>query len=192
MFGCRRRELLDRTLVWDQRHLLHALREFETFYNGHRPHQCIANARPPAAPWAAQQARNLATDLRTRMESLRFLLRDRDTKYTKPFDDVFQAEDMNVLLSAPRAPRMNAHCERVIRTIRSEALDHVLIINEAHARRVLAEYQDHYNRHRPHQARAQCPPETAEQPTTPEDLNGRRLLRTRRLGGTINEYRYVA
>ena len=146
----------------------------------------------PTGEWAAQQARNLTAVLGSRMDSLRFVLRDRDTKYTESFDAVFQAEDTDTLLSAPRAPRMNAHCERVIRTIRSEALDHVLIINEAHARRVLAEYQDHYNRHRPHQARAQCPPETAEQPTTPEDLNGRRLLRTRRLGGTINEYRYVA
>ncbi|WP_217919113.1 transposase [Actinomadura sp. BRA 177] len=41
-----RRELLDRTLIWNQRHLLHALREFEAFYNEHRPHQGIANARP--------------------------------------------------------------------------------------------------------------------------------------------------
>lgn len=41
-----RRELLDRTLIWNQRHLLHALREFEQFYNCHRPHQGIANARP--------------------------------------------------------------------------------------------------------------------------------------------------
>ena len=126
------------------------------------------------------------------MESLRFVLRDRDTKYTASFDGVFQAEDMDVLLSAPRASRMNAHCERVIRTIRHEALDHVLIVNEAHARRVLTEFQEHYNGHRPHQARAQRPPDAAEQPTTIEDLKGRRLLRTRRLSGTINEYRYVA
>ena len=146
----------------------------------------------PTGQWATQQARNLAADLGTRMESLRFVLRDRDTKYTESFDAIFQSEDMDVLLSAPRAPRMNAHCERVIRTIRREALDHVLIINQAHARRVLTEYQDHYNRHRPHQARAQRPTDTAEQPTTIEDLNGRRLLRTRRLGGTINEYRYAS
>ncbi|RFC70990.1 integrase [Streptomyces sp. AcE210] len=45
-----RRELLDRTLIWNQRHLLHALREFETFYNEHRPHQGIANARPLPQP----------------------------------------------------------------------------------------------------------------------------------------------
>jgi putative transposase len=60
----------------------------------------------------------------------RFVLRDRDTKDTGSFDAVFQAEDMDILLGAPRAPRMNAHCERVIRTIRSEALDHILILTE--------------------------------------------------------------
>ena len=146
----------------------------------------------PTGEWAAQQARNLADDLGSRMESLRFVLRDRDAKYTKSFDSVFQVEDMDVLLSAPRAPKMNAHCERVIRTIRREALDHVLIINQAHACRVLTEFQDHYNGHRPHQTRGQRPPDAAEQATTIEDLNGHRLLRTRRLGGTINEYRYAA
>jgi hypothetical protein len=82
-----------------------------------------------------QQARNLAVDLGERMEPLRFLLRDRDTKYDQRFDAVFEAEDVDVLLSAPRAPLMNAHCERVIGTIRREALDHVLIMNEAHAGR---------------------------------------------------------
>jgi transposase InsO family protein len=148
--------------------------------------------RHPTGAWATQQARNVAADLGTRMESLRFALRDRDTKYTESFDAIFQSEDMDILISAPRVPRMNAHCERVIRTIRHEALDHVLIINQAHARRVLTEFQDHYNRHRPHQARAQRPPDAAEQPTIIDDLNGRRLLRTRRLGGTINEYRYAS
>ncbi|MFG2525039.1 integrase core domain-containing protein [Streptomyces sp. NPDC048527] len=67
-------------------------------------------------------------------------------------------------LSAPRAPRVNAHCERVIGTICREALDHVLIMNEAHARHVLAEYQNHYNRHRPHRSRGQRPPEAQKQP----------------------------
>jgi hypothetical protein len=59
-----------------------------------------------------QQARNLAADLGTRMEFLRFLLRDRDGKYGQSFDAVFEAEEMEILMSAPRAPRMNAHCER--------------------------------------------------------------------------------
>jgi transposase InsO family protein len=104
----------------------------------------------PTAQWAIQQARYLAGDLGGRVESLRFLLRDRDSKYTSSFDAVFEAAEMTVLPSAPQAPRMNAHCERVIGTIRREVLDHVLIMNEAHAGQVLAAYQDHYNRHRPH------------------------------------------
>ncbi|MBQ0901996.1 hypothetical protein [Micromonospora sp. U21] len=72
------------------------------------------------------------------MESLRFLLRDRDGKYGQSFDAVFDAEEMEILKCAPQAPRMNAHCERGIGSIRREALNHVLIMNEAHARHVLA------------------------------------------------------
>ena len=87
---------------------------------------------------------------------------------------------------------MNAHCERVIGTIRREALDHVLIMNEVHARQVLAEFQHHYNRHRPHQARNQRPPEAQDQPPAGHVPHPQTLLRTRVLGGVINEYRYAA
>ncbi|WP_442819586.1 integrase core domain-containing protein [Streptomyces sp. NBC_00841] len=125
----------------------------------------------PTRDWAVQQARNLATDLGTRMESLRFLLRDRDSKYGQP--------------------RMNAHCERVIGTIRREALDHVLIMNEAHARHLLATHQRHYNEHRPHQTLNQLPPGADQQSIAVHESEGRRLLRTCVLGGVINEYRYV-
>jgi hypothetical protein len=86
----------------------------------------------PTREWAVQQDRNLAADLGTRT-----------------FDAVFQAEELEILNSAPQAPRMNAHCERVIGSIRREALDHVLIMNETHARHVLAAYQQHYNEYRP-------------------------------------------
>jgi transposase InsO family protein len=126
------------------------------------------------------------------VETLRFLLRDRDGKYGAAVDAVFEAEELEVILSAPRAPRMNAHCERIIGSIRREVLDHVLIVNEAHAREVLAAYQQHYNQHRPHQARHQLPPDAREQPTSVHDLDTRRVLRTRILGGLINEYRYAA
>lgn len=138
----------------------------------------------PTRYWAVQQARNTAADLGRRTESLRFLLRDRDDKYGQAFDAVFEAEEMEILKSAPQVPRMNAHCERVIGSIRREALDHVLIMNEAHARRVLAAHQRHCDEHRPHRAH--------EQTTAVDDLEGRRLLRTRVLGGVINEYRYAA
>jgi putative transposase len=99
---------------------------------------------------------------------------------------------MEVLKSAPQAPRMNAHCERIIGTIRREALDHILIMNEAHARHVLAAYERHYNEHRPHQARNQLPPDALEQPAAAHGFSTGKVLRTRILGGLINEYRYAA
>jgi putative transposase len=139
-----------------------------------------------------QQARNLAADLGTRMESLHFLLRDRDSKYSAAFDAVFQADELHVIKSAPQAPRMNAYCERVIGTIRREVLDHILITGQAHARQVLAAYQTHYNNHRPHQSRDQRPPEAQGHPTSIHDLDTRWLRRTQLLGGLINEYRCAA
>ena len=80
-----------------------------------------------------QQARNLTVKLGARADSLRFLLRDREAKYTGSFDAVFAADSIEALKTAPRTPRMNAHCERVIGTLRREALDHLLIWNETHA-----------------------------------------------------------
>ncbi|MER5390135.1 integrase core domain-containing protein [Saccharopolyspora sp. NPDC002686] len=146
----------------------------------------------PTATWATQQARNVADDLGARMDSLRFLIRDRDSKYTDTFDAVFQAEDIEIIKTPVRAPRANAHCERVIGSLRREVLDHVLILGEAHARRILTEYQRHYNEHRPHRARNQLPPEAEEQPLPVQDSPTRHVLRTRVLGGVTSEYRYAA
>ncbi|WP_407700674.1 integrase core domain-containing protein [Streptomyces endophyticus] len=87
---------------------------------------------------------------------------------------------------------MNAHCERVIGTIRREALDHVLVINEAHARRVLAEFQKHYNSHRPHRSRDQRPPEAPQAPPVLPVGTPCKLLHTRILGGVISQYQYAA
>ncbi|MFE4089081.1 integrase core domain-containing protein [Streptomyces sp. YIM B13502] len=88
---------------------------------------------------------------------------------------------------------MNAHCERITGSIRREMPDHVLIVNEAHPRQVLAAYQRHHNTHRPHQARQQLPPDAKELPdATVHDLNARRVPRTQILGGVISEYRYIA
>ncbi|MFD7015784.1 integrase core domain-containing protein [Streptomyces sp. NPDC059928] len=145
----------------------------------------------PTAQWAIQQARNPTTGLGTRVESLHFVLRDRDSKYTNSFNAIFETEEMQVLLSAPQAPRMNAHCKRVIGTIRREVPDHILITNEAHAQQVLAEYQEHYNRHRPHRSRDQRPPQAQKQPAVLHD-RAHKLLHTHVLGGAINEYRYAA
>ncbi|GAA2360906.1 integrase [Streptomyces violaceusniger] len=146
----------------------------------------------PTAAWATQQARNLATDLGIRMDSLRFLIRDRDSKYTDAFDAVFQAEDIEIIKTPVRAPKANAHCERVIGTLRRDVLDHILILGEGHWRQVLAVYQRHYNTHRPHRARCQLPLQAHGQPPPVLEPASRRVLRTRVLGGVINEYSYAA
>ncbi|RZB16899.1 integrase [Streptomyces sp. F001] len=148
----------------------------------------------PTAQWTVQQARNLAMALDRRMDSLRFLLRDRDSKYTSSFDAVFEADDVEILLSPPRAPRANAICERVVGTLRREILDRMLIYNEAHAVAVLTEYIRHYNGHRPHQSRQQLPPDSNEPPAlaTVTDLRAHGIRRQPVLGGLLNEYRHAA
>ncbi|MFE4770059.1 integrase core domain-containing protein [Streptomyces sp. NPDC056713] len=144
----------------------------------------------PTGQWAVQQAREVTRALAENGRQVRFLLRDRDAKYTPSFDAVFTADDVNILLSAPRTPKMNAHCERVIGTIRREALDHILITNTSHATKILAEF--HYNQHRPHRSRGQLPPDATQQASPAVSIQNHRLLRTRVLGGAINEYRYTA
>jgi putative transposase len=79
--------------------------------------------------------------------------------------------------------RANAHCERIIQTLRHELRDHVLLLNEVHARRVLAAYQGHYNSHQPHQTRNQLPPSTDRQPATIHGLQTHKVRRTRILAG---------
>ncbi|MFE4960507.1 integrase core domain-containing protein [Streptomyces sp. NPDC056653] len=148
----------------------------------------------PTAQWTVQQARNLAMALDRRMDSLRFLLRDRDSRYTSAFDAVFEAEDVEVLLSPPRAPKANAICERAVGTLRREVLDRVLIYNEAHSVKVLTEYIQHYNQHRPHQSQRQLSPDSAEPPApaTVTDLQNHRIRRESILGGLINQYHRAA
>ncbi|MHB1595705.1 MAG: integrase core domain-containing protein [Streptosporangiaceae bacterium] len=91
-------------------------------------------------------------DLDDQAEGLKFLIRDRDTKFTAAFDAVFTSAAVRIIRTPVRAPRANAIAERWIASARRECLDRMLITNERQLRLVLGEYVDHYNAHRPHRA----------------------------------------
>jgi putative transposase len=143
----------------------------------------------PAGSWTGQQARNLLVDLAGRIGSFRFLIRDRDAKFTGVFDEIFASEGVAVVKTPPRTPRANCYAERWIRTARGECTDRILIYGERHLLSVLGEYAGHYNRHRPHQSRQQRPPDRDDQPNAQPNLP---VHRRKVLGGVINEYYQAA
>ncbi|WP_446220061.1 integrase core domain-containing protein [Micromonospora sp. IBHARD004] len=143
----------------------------------------------PTGAWVAQQARNLLMHLDHRAAGLRFLLRDRDTKFTAIFDAVFTADGIDVIRTPPQAPRANAFVERWVGTVRRECTDRMLIVGERHLAAVLAEYTTHYNSHRPHRSLGQQPPNP---PPGVIDLTAARIRRRPILGGLINEYSQAA
>ena len=145
----------------------------------------------PAGTWTVQQARNLAMDLSGRLGTLRFLIHDRDPLFTTAFGEMFKAGGLRIITTAPRTPRMNAICERVIGTLRRELLDRILILGERHLDLVIREYSTHYNRHRPRQSRQQRPPDIETQPVQ-DVANLRSVRRKPVVAGVINEYHHAA
>ena len=138
----------------------------------------------PNQLWVTQQARQLVWQLDDRDSPLRFLIRDNDGKFTAAFDTVFRSEGLRVIPTPYQAPNANAYAERWVRTAREECLDHILILNEAHLRRVLREFvHDYYNVARPHQGIGQQFPIPQQQPQ-----NSGSVLRRKVLGGIINDY----
>jgi transposase InsO family protein len=117
------------------------------------------------------------------------LIRDRDSKFTALFDEVFKTEGIRVVLTAPQAPRMNAIMERWVGSVRRELLDRILIVSERHLRKVLAEYEAHFNTHRPHRTLDQPSPLRALPNPLDADI---KVNRRDRLGGLLHEYAQVA
>jgi putative transposase len=114
-----------------------------------RVHLAGVTAHPTGA-WVAQQARNLVSGLDQEATVVRFLIRDRDSKFTRAFDDVWRAVGAEVIHTPIQAPNANAVAERWVGTVRQECLDHLLIVGRRQLVRVLYIYVEHYNRHRPH------------------------------------------
>jgi putative transposase len=120
-------------------------------------------------------------------------IRDRGSNFTTSFDAVFQATGTTIVRTAVQAPRMNAICERLIGTLRRELLDRTLVLNQAHLRAVLTEYQEHYNTARPHQGIGQRVPDPDPAPrVTAADPGTCQIRRKPVLSGLINEYERAA
>jgi len=147
-----------------------------------RVHIAGATTRPDWV-WVTQQARNLA--MAGTLDGRRFLIRDRDTKFSGPFDEVFRTEGVAVVKTPVRAPKANAIAERWVGTVRRECLDHILILGRRHLERVLTSYATHYNRERPHRGLGLDRPDP---PFPLMRIPGRVIRRHDLLGGLIHEY----
>ena len=147
----------------------------------------------PTGAWVVQQARNLSYEIAERARPVKFLIRDRDTKFTSSFDEVFGSEGIRIIRTPVRAPRANASAERFVRTVRRECLDRMLIFGRRHLEYVLTDYVAHYNHHRPHRALDQQAPQSGRtSPASSGDPDLARLRRTDKLGGLIHEYELAA
>jgi putative transposase len=145
---------------------------------------CTTN---PSGAWVTQQARNLSfTGV---FERMRFLIHDRDSKFTAAFDEIVRSEDIRVIHTPIRAPQANAYAERFVRTVRAECLDWLLILGRRHLESVLRVYTEHYNRERPHRGLALLTPEAGDAAALP---TAKRIDRRDRLGGLIHEYHRAA
>src|SRR3954454_17495954 len=140
----------------------------------------------PTGAWAAQQARNLLMDLDDRAEQFRFLIRDRDSKFTAAFDAVFAGAEIRIIRTPVQAPRANAIAERWIGTLRRECLDHMLITGRRHLAAVLREFVDHYNTHRPHRSLDQHPPRRQHSPAPRSDRSAATTRSPRRPGTRVS------
>jgi putative transposase len=150
----------------------------------------IAN---PTGQWVTHPARNLFMTMRHGLTGRRFLIGDRDTKFSAAFNEVFTSEELRVIRIPVRAPQANADPERWVGTVRRECLDWILIFGRRHLETVLTSYLEHYNTHRPHRALETRAPDAQPSPPGPSPSHpGFRVNRRDRLGGVIHEYSLAA
>jgi putative transposase len=142
----------------------------------------------PNGPWVTQVARNFASGLEDAGRQFRFLIRDRDTKFTASFDTVLASIGIETIRTPVASPRANAFAERFVRTVRQDCLDHLLIVSHRHLEALLAEYVRHYNEARPHRGLQLVPP----LPRPPTSAADGKVIRYDVLGGIIHEYERAA
>jgi putative transposase len=146
----------------------------------------------PNTAWVTRQARNLLLALGERGRRLRFLLRARDAKFCRGFDELFRSEGARIILTPVQAPNANAYAERWVRTVRSECLDWLLIVGCGHLEQVLRIYVRRYNEHRPHRALGLKPPNPHAAPARVGDPRRARVRRRDLLDGLVHEYQRAA
>jgi len=149
-------------------------------------------AAKPDGGWAVQQARQFAWSLCERPMLARFLIHDRDSKFSRAFDTVFKSEGVEIIRTPFRAPQANAFAERWVGTVRRDCLDWLLIVSRAQLERVLRIYVDHYNTHRPHRALELTPPMPGRRLHLVGSQPAPQIQRRDRLGGLIREYARAA
>ena len=144
----------------------------------------------PNERWVTQQARNLVMTLAEQEQPVRFLVRDRDSKFTRSFDEVFRSERIRVIQTPVQAPKAKAHAERWAGSLRRECLDRILIVGQRQLEQVVRAYIRHHNEHRPHRSLEQRPPLAKPPPTEAPPPN--QIGRRDRLGGLLHEYHALA
>ena len=117
-------------------------------------------------------------------------IRDRDTKFTTSFDEVFASIGVETIRTPIRSPRANAYAERFVRTVREDCLDHLLVVSRRHLESVLSDYVRHYNEARPHRGLQLGQP--ILRPFSLPPIDDGTVTRLDILGGIIHEYERVA
>ena len=161
---------------------------------GSRRIEYVACTSNPDGVWMLQQARNLLMDLDDRGQEPRFLIHDRDTKFSRAFDGIFRSEGVEIVRTPIRAPNANAYAERWVGSVRRECLDRLLIFGRRQLEHVLRIYIRHFNQQRPHRALELRPPERpgGTDPSPTATLHPLRVRRRDLLGGLLHEYQAAA
>lgn len=146
----------------------------------------------PTGEWTTQAARNLFLRYGDALAGCKALAGDCGSQFTAAFDEVFRSEQIKILKTPVRTPVANAFAERWIGTLRREPLDRTLVWNRRQLERIVTDYIDHYNEHRPHRSLSQHPRDHADVPATPPPRSEVAVLRSSRCDGLIHEYRNAA